>query len=113
MKALVEDITKLHASGAYHIKRGFRLNELPIQIAGNHLIEEAAELQAELLTKNYDKKLVTEEASDVLTLLLRILVAADIKLPAVVREARKKLKSRFTTDPKKAAKFVSFTRKPQ
>lgn len=96
IKRLNRRIHELHALGAYHKKRGFSLKEAKLSTASNHLIEEATELQAEML--DGDSATQVEEAADVLLVYLHLLRISNLTLKDVVKFARQKLERNFTLD---------------
>ena len=98
MDKLIEKVRQLYEADAIHIKRGFRVRtEGSLMVASNHLIEEAVELQAELLFG--EKPAQVEEAGDLLTLFCHILKRGDISLEEVVDSAVEKAERNYTTDP--------------
>lgn len=99
LNELVAEVAKLHQLGAYHIKRGFSLKDSKLTTASNHLIEEAVELQAEVLDGDIDSKI--EEAADVLLVFLHLLKISKISLNDVIAFAFKKLTRTFTLDKTK------------
>jgi len=96
MKELYEYVEWLHKVDAYHRKRGFRLSEASDTICTNHLIEEAVELQAEVL--NDDDAGIVNECSDLMACVIHLLVSRNISIDDVQHAALKKLGSVFTTD---------------
>ena len=100
MQKLIDKVAELYEADAIHIKRGFRVRtEGSLMVASNHLIEEAVELQAELLFGDRPKQV--EEAGDLLTLFCHILKRGDITLAEVVDSAYEKACRNYTTDPTK------------
>lgn len=98
MQKLIEKVKQLYEADAIHIKRGFRVqSEGSLMVASNHLIEEAVELQAELLFG--EKPAQIEEAGDLLTLFCHILKRGDISLEEVVEAALAKAEKNYTTNP--------------
>lgn len=93
---LILRVQQLHELGAFHVKRGFSLKDAKLTTASNHLIEEAVELQAEVLDGNYDTKL--EEAADVLLVYLHLLHLSKVSFSEVVSFAERKLEKNFTLD---------------
>lgn len=76
-KELFKLVEEYHNGGAYHIKRGFKLNETNVLQCLNHLIEETVELQAEAcISEDIDKEL--EEAADVLLVFIHYMIMAKI-----------------------------------
>jgi phosphoribosyl-ATP pyrophosphohydrolase len=102
MEDLYEFIQKLHLDDAYHIKRGFRLSEASDIVASNHLVEEAVELQAEIIEDNYDG--ILAEAADLVSMLIHVLVNRGIPLCCLEDAAIKKLTETFSID---AADIIS------
>jgi phosphoribosyl-ATP pyrophosphohydrolase len=97
---LIAKVKTLYELDAIHIKRGFRLRtEGSVSVASNHLIEEAVELQAELLWGK--REAIVEEAGDLLTLFCHILKRTDISLDEVVNSALEKAEKSYTADPEK------------
>ena len=99
VSSLIERIKELHTQGAYHIKRGFSLKDSKKTTASNHLIEEAVELQAEVLDGDVITK--TEEAADVLLVYLHLLYISGISFADVRDFAQFKLEKDFTLDKSK------------
>lgn len=99
MKRLIDTIERLYEIDAIHIKRGFRVktdgNKL---VASNHLLEEAVELQAEVMVDN--REAIVEEAGDLLTLIVHLLKRCDISFDEVIESAVEKCHRIYTTDPK-------------
>ena len=94
MRILFQKIADLWERNAYHIKRGYRIQEQSTTKAGCALIEESMELLAELLEEDKaDMAAVTEEAADVLICLTRILFDCDISVADVLAQADKKLQA--------------------
>jgi phosphoribosyl-ATP pyrophosphohydrolase len=90
-------IRALHKAGAYHRKRGFRLNEAEPVLASNHVIEEAVELQAECVYGTYHSQL--DEAADLLCVWLHLLWLSGVPLSVVLERASQKLDQNFTLNP--------------
>ena len=99
MKELLSLIDELYEVNAYHVKRGFRLKEATSLMVSNHLLEEAVELQSEIMANN--REAIVEEAGDVIVLFARVLRTTDVGLDEVLTFATKKLNKIFTTDPNK------------
>lgn len=97
---LLDMIDTLIETGAYHKRRGFKLADASPIFTGNHLIEEAAELQAEVILSealdNYNA--VVEEAADTLLCLLHIIKLMRIEPAMVIAIAQSKLSDTFTTN---------------
>lgn len=109
---LVKIINGLWDKNAIHVRRGFRIQDIDSIAIGNHLIEEAVELQSAIIEKDWAQTI--EEASDVLLILLQLLHNADpqISIGDVVHVAKQKLEKAFTTDQSKVtAKKPGFSRK--
>ena len=103
IEELYSKIQKLHAEGAYHIKRGFSLKDAEPVRTANHLIEEVVELQAEIIEGEYDLSL--EEASDVLLVYLHLIhllgIDFGVYLSHIIDCANKKLDKNWTLDKSK------------
>jgi phosphoribosyl-ATP pyrophosphohydrolase len=111
LEELDQEIRQLREVNAYHVKRGFRLDDVPLGFITNHLLEEAVEFQAEMLfSRNMDS--VKEEAADTLLCFLHALQAGCVSLRDVLDVAGEKLSKTFTTDPEKVlTKTPGFTRR--
>lgn len=94
---LNETVIALHNAGAFHKRRGFRLDAADERDATNHLLEEAVELQAECFRGRYQTQI--NEAADLLGVFLHLLWMMGIPLPVVVERCAEKLKENFTLDP--------------
>lgn len=91
-------VQKLHDDGAIHKKRGFSLHDSTRELAANHMIEEAVELQAEA-TISHDRAGIVEESADVLATWLHLLIHCDVPFEEVVSRCMTKLEDTFTMDP--------------
>ena len=110
MQRLIDLIDDLYKLNAYHIRRGFRLKEGSALIASNHLLEEAIELQAEVIDS--DREAIIEEAGDTLAVFCHLLKRTDISLEEVVESALDKVVRSYTTNPAEiTAKNPGVTRK--
>jgi phosphoribosyl-ATP pyrophosphohydrolase len=90
-------VQELHDNGALHKKRGFSLHDSTPELAANHMIEEAVELQAEAtIARNRDG--VVEESADVLATWLHLLIHCDVSFEEVVVRCMEKLRDTFTLD---------------
>ena len=106
MQKLIDKVAELYEADAIHIKRGFRVRtQGNMTVASNHLIEEAAELQAELLFG--DRPHQVEEAGDLLTLFCHILKRGDITLAEVVDSAVEKAGRNYTMNPLEITAIVA------
>ena len=106
LNRLLSKIDSLYEQDAIHIKRGFKVrSEGSSTVASNHLIEEAVELQAEVLEDNREGTI--EEAGDLLTLFCHLLKRCHIPLQEVVDLAVAKLERVYTTDPSKVTAITS------
>lgn len=94
---LLAFIQELHDLGAIHRKRGFSLQEATVELAANHLIEEAVELQAEA-TISHDKAGVIDESADVIAVWLHLIILSDVSFEEVVVRCIEKLGEAFTLD---------------
>lgn len=75
------------------------------------MIEEATELHSEFLGDKYDKDLIVDEASDVLTDLLHTLIVSNVDFADVVKRSKKKLKLRYTLNKSQVlTKTARYTR---
>jgi len=97
MQKLIDLVDLLYEHNAYHVKRGFRINESSPLIASNHLLEEAVELQAEVIEA--DREAIIEESGDLLALFCHLIKQTDITLEEVVDSAVNKLNKAYTTNP--------------
>lgn len=95
---LIALVKELHDKGSYHKKRGFSLRDSTAQLASNHMIEEAVELQAEA-TITHDRDATIEESADVLATWLHLLLHCEIVFQEVVDRCDSKLREIFTDDP--------------
>lgn len=94
---LVLKIRELIEKGGYHVKRGFKLADVPAVVISNHLLEEAVELQAEVIVG--DSSLATrQEAADVLLVFLHLLEKTGLPLYLVAETALATLNKEFTLD---------------
>jgi hypothetical protein len=99
-------IDELRRRNATHRKRGFHINDIGEAMVSNHLIEEATELQAEILNRPWfvssarDEGLVAiiEEASHVLSVYLHLLIKLGIPLGEVCDKAIQMLDKHWTTN---------------
>jgi phosphoribosyl-ATP pyrophosphohydrolase len=92
---LINLIRYLIDENAIHKKRGFSLQESTLELAANHLIEEAVELQAEAtISRNRDG--IVEESADVLATWLHLLLLCGVSFDEVVDKCAKKLNQEFT-----------------
>ncbi len=108
MGILFDKVIRLHNLNAKHIKRGIRLLDYTIADNTCHLIEEAAEIQAEILpsgfawassTGNYNvTKEMYEEIGDTLSVLYHLIVRLGMSLEEVEKAACKKLETVFDTE---------------
>jgi phosphoribosyl-ATP pyrophosphohydrolase len=96
MKELYDFVEELHKRDAIHIKRGFRLSEASDVVNANHLLEEAVELQAEVISGN--KKAILEESADVLACFLHLLVRQGINIDELCSITKTKLEKVFSFD---------------
>lgn len=110
IKKIWRRVCKLHEQGAYHVKRGFCLRDSLPFTASNHLIEEATELQAEVVERqinylnqkwtedddadNYNRSI--EEAADVLLVFLHLILVSNLRFKDILKFAWKKLNKNFT-----------------
>ena len=94
-------IDYLHNVDAIHVKRGFKLSEATALDASNHMLEEAVELQAEVIAGDGSPESVVEEAADTLICYLHLLKRMGVKVDDVTDRAYNKLLEVFTCDPKK------------
>jgi hypothetical protein len=85
------EIERLRERCARHRKKGFRITQLQPPLQSNHLIEEAVELQAELLGPIYvgRRAAIVGEAADTVVVLLHLLIQCGIEpdelLPACLK----------------------------
>jgi phosphoribosyl-ATP pyrophosphohydrolase len=96
MKEVLDAIDTLLATNAYHVKRGFRINESNALFSITHMLEEAVEFQAAALL-GHDRNATVEEAADT----LHSLRNCGISLDEVEKVAIEKLAQSFTDDPNK------------
>lgn len=112
MITLRDKIVHLNHVNAIHVNRGFRLQEVSIAVCSNHMIEEAVEAQAEILSlgiNNYNsttlspgsKELIVEELGDMQVCYHHLLVKLGITPEEVELAAVKKLEKNFTLDESK------------
>ena len=94
-------VEKLHQSPHYHVRRGFGLGDLPVHLASNHLIEEATELQAELLMPTPDREKVLKELADVIGVFHCICVKLGVTPQMLMTLAATNLQETFTSDTSK------------
>lgn len=94
---IIDLVKHLHAERAMHVKRGFCLSDLDVERTSNHLLEEAIELQAEVLEGHRDG--VVDESADVLATWLHLLQYQKIDFQEVLERCRQKLLDVFTFDP--------------
>ena len=98
VEEMIAKVSELYENDAIHVKRGFRLrtqgNSL---VASNHLMEEVAEFQAEIIECN--REFMLEEAGDVFMIFCHILKRNNISLDEVAASACEKLKRSYTLDP--------------
>ena len=100
---LLDYVEELHQKDAIHVRRGFKLSQATALDASNHLLEEAIELQAEVIQNQefgYTDDML-DEASDVLVCYLHLLRRKCMPLSKVAEHAKEKLQRAFTTDPSK------------
>lgn len=110
IKELMVEITNLHQAGAVHVKRGYKMSDATAAVSSNHLIEEAAEYQAALMSEDVEAR--TEEAADVLLCYLQTLRHGEIDLEQVIKVADEKLHRVWTTDLSKVTAIKpGFTRR--
>mgnify|MGYP000190292959 CR=1 FL=1 len=95
---LFEIVEQMHQTPHYHVRRGFVLGDLPAAIASNHLIEEAAEAQSELLVPAPDRAKVLKELADTIGVFHRLCVKLGMTPQMVMDVAVTNLKETFTTD---------------
>ena len=98
LESLDRRIQQMHKAGSIHRRRGFRLSDATPELASNHMLEEAVELQAEVQWGNYQSQI--EEAADLLNVFLHLLWMSGIPLTAVVAAGHQKLTDNFTEDEK-------------
>lgn len=112
MQNLFEAVKSLHYKDAIHVKRGYKLSEASIADNANHLIEEAVEVQAELLKGLREgltwyslqhplSKDLRQELADLAIVYNHLLVRLNLTPKDVEVEALAKLKDAFTKDPSK------------
>jgi len=107
---LLNKIHELHSSNAQHVKRGFKVSEIPALVISNHLIEEVTELQAEVIDD--DREAFIEEASHVLAVFLHLLQKQGLSLNEIATRSLKMLETNFTTDPAEVTAVTDgYTRK--
>lgn len=99
IKTLIEEIQKVYDINAYHIKRGFKIQDQNLTGTSNHLIEEVVELQGAILEN--DKEQSKQEAADVLLVYLHMLRDMGFTLDEIAEVAQLKLWLSFTPDLKK------------
>lgn len=98
LETLIQLVSDLYENNAIHVKRGFRLRtEGSNLVASNHLIEEAVELQAELIAEN--REATVEEAGDLLTLMCHILKRNNISIEEIAASAVEKVARSYTLNP--------------
>lgn len=100
LQILCDLIAELDNTGAMHVTRGFKLADVPPALIGNHLIEEACELQGAVLDGG-DMDQIYEEAADTLLMLCHVLLDHGASCATLVERAKVKLAKTFTTDPSK------------
>lgn len=104
-------IDLLYTTDSIHVRRGYRIREATDAVLGVHFVEEAVELQEAVLLAN-DGDQITEEAGDVLAILMHILKRKGISSQEVIRQCLQKLARYWTTDPDKVnTAEASFGRK--
>jgi NTP pyrophosphatase (non-canonical NTP hydrolase) len=110
---LQEIIRALYEDGAYHIKRGFKINDATLPGIATHFVEEAVEvLDGVIHYKDGDKSAITEELADVILLMAHLTMRLGIPFQHIINVAEAKLGRNWTNDPKWiTAKERGFTRR--
>ncbi len=106
---LMDQIRELRDNNYRHKRRGFRLKAVSPEFLTVHLLEEAVELQAEVLTGGTRTQIV-DEAGDVLCVFLHLLIAKGIPLHDVVSHAMEKLDRALVPDIESEHTNPGFTR---
>lgn len=104
---LIKKLKEMHKGFFYHKKRGFLLGTVTPTMVSCHLLEEAVELQAEIISDNHEG--IVEEAADVYLLLMHLFVTLNLDIKKVETEALQKLEVAFTT--KRTKLNPGFTRR--
>lgn len=75
-----EEIERLRSVHARHRKKNFVITAVTPAVQSNHLIEEAVELQAEVVSDPYDgrRDAIICEAADTLVVLMHMMILHDI-----------------------------------
>jgi len=95
---LIKEINRLYDSNAMHRKRGFSLQSITAQQVTNQLLEEAVELQGEVIV-SHDREGMIDESADVLITFFQLMSLHDISIEEIVRRGLNSLDVLFTTDP--------------
>lgn len=102
MSELFKLVQRLHKANAFHIKRGRRILSYSVADNSNHLLEEAVEVQAEVLAhpdsgctsiRGTDKAL--EELGDTLGVLYHLMIRLGFSLDEVEAVTMKKYSEIF------------------
>ena len=101
---LIKKLKAMHETPHYHKKRGFLLGTASPEMVSCHFLEEAVELQAEVIVNNREG--IFEEAGDTLLMLLQLFLTLDLDLDQVEAAALVKLKAAFTTEEPKNPGFT-------
>jgi phosphoribosyl-ATP pyrophosphohydrolase len=94
---LIALIKNLCDSGARHKKRGFLIREATPELNAIHLVEEAVEVQAEVIISR-DKNGIISESADMLAIWLHLLVMCDITFEEVVAKSVEMLGNKTTCE---------------
>lgn len=106
---LTSAIRDMRDNNFRHKRRGFRLRDATPEFLTVHLLEEAVELQAEVIVSK-DRAKIVDEAGDVLCVFLHLLIASDISLYEVTDHALRKLKEALVPESASAHTNPGFTR---
>lgn len=92
---LIELLKKMYKTPHYHRKRSFLLGTATPTMVSCHFLEEAVELQTEVVINNREG--IEAEAADTLILLLHLFETLNLNFNQVEAKALAKLNTAFTT----------------
>ncbi|MGE3244619.1 MAG: hypothetical protein AB7I57_26390, partial [Pirellulales bacterium] len=93
VEALSQRIEQMHKSGAVH-RSGVRLDEVTIDMASAHLVDELGELRRAYARGTFVEQL--DEAGDMLDIVLHLFYLMGLPLEHVVYAGDRKLTQRFS-----------------
>jgi len=115
MSYIQQRIKQLKRNNAVHVKRGYCINDISVELQSNHLLEEVVELQAEILANHHERnpnaEKIVKEACHVYACFIHLMVRLGIDFRQLEEVTDEMLSANWTTNPEEVtAKEPGFTR---